>query len=184
MATGYNLVQPIVPFKQVVEPTKPEKFDYETDDLTAHSSGTYNLGAVDMHQLCKVTLTGIYNGSVWESKKDPLISISGKNTIVKRHVAKATYIGSIKEFWSRDDFEITISGVIYDDNNSYQEIKDLIEVCGKNAYVQVSCEFINAMQIHYLSIESFDLPFTPGEGNYQYTIKAVSDDNYQVLEKE
>src|SRR5690554_51238 len=45
---------------------------------------------------------------------EPLISVSGKNNIVKRSIAKSDgFVGTVKEHWSQGDYEITITGALY-----------------------------------------------------------------------
>ncbi len=42
-----------------------------------------------------------------------MITISGSHTIIKRNVAKSNkMIGTVKERWSQNDYEITITGVL------------------------------------------------------------------------
>ena len=81
------------------------------------------------------------NGDIWKADKDnlqffpvkvrrhgtndpyfqlpyePLISVSGKNNIIKRDIAKApNFVGTVKEYWSQDDYEISITGTLLGEN--------------------------------------------------------------------
>ena len=47
---------------------------------------------------------------------EPMITISGGNTIAMHKPAKAeNFIGTIKQHWTQDDYEITITGVLIGD---------------------------------------------------------------------
>ncbi len=48
------------------------------------------------------------DGDYWLLPCEPFITVDGKNIIVKRNVAKAKNMGSIKERWSQDDYSITV----------------------------------------------------------------------------
>src|SRR5690606_21160889 len=59
------------------------------------------------------------NGENFLLPYEPMIDIKGKNNIIRRNVAKwradisnLDTIGSIKERWNQDDYEITITGVL------------------------------------------------------------------------
>jgi hypothetical protein len=50
--------------------------------------------------------------------------------------------------------------------------------------VHIVCDLLNnVFEITRIAIESYDFPFTKGIENQAFTIKAYSDDNYQLLEE-
>lgn len=115
---------------------------------------------------------------------EPMISISGKNKIVRRSIAKAkNFIGTIKEYWSQDDYDITITGVFMGPNvigtmqdcfpiSDFQKLK---EYCQSPLGIQVKCEPLRILDINYLVVESFDFPFTKGGNVQAYELKCFSD---------
>jgi len=114
---------------------------------------------------------------------DPIISISSKNLITRRYVNKSQMRGSIKERWSQDDWEITISGVIISANGEYpvNTLKALRDFCNVPESVDVICPLFNEMDVQRIAIESIDFPFTKGVENQAFVIKAYSDSTYTLL---
>lgn len=113
---------------------------------------------------------------------DPFVSVSFRNIIVKRHVAKGRIRGTIKERWTQDDAEITISGLFIGNNDTIHESLALLHrYCSHAAPIEVHCPLLNDLEIFDIVIENYDLPHTKGEGNQAFTIKAFSDDVYDLL---
>jgi hypothetical protein len=124
----------------------------------------------------------------WDFPLDPVVSISGKNTIVRRDVLKKNNIGnrrgSIKEMWSQDDYEIEIAGVLMGVNGRLPEddIYKLRTYLEARKPLEVMGSLFNLFYIMRIVIESYSLPFTKGMENQMYTIKAYSDDNFDLLQ--
>lgn len=130
---------------------------------------------------------------------EPMISINGKNSIVRRKVAKAKSIGTdgktiggtIKERWTQDDYEITITGVLIGSiltGNSEQcfpraDFARLVEYMTTPKSLKVFCEPLQLLGINQIVIEEFSFPFTKGENVQAYEIKAYSDFDYKLLLK-
>lgn len=115
---------------------------------------------------------------------DPFISLSFKNTITRRQVAKGSTRGTVKERWTEDDVEITISGIfINSENTTPEEVSRLHEYFELHEAIEVECELLNSRYINRIVIESLDFPHTKGSGNQAYQIKAYSDDVFQLLVK-
>jgi len=115
---------------------------------------------------------------------DPFISLSFKNTIIRRQVAKGSTRGTVKERWTEDDVEITITGIfISDDNNMPEAVSRLHEYFELHESIEVECALLNSRYIYRIVIESLDLPHTKGSGNQAFQIKAYSDDVFQLLVK-
>lgn len=129
---------------------------------------------------------------------EPMITITSKNNVIKRNVAKQdpdknnTFQGTIKERWSRDDYQIQITGYLMGamlkgsvkDCFPIDDFKKLVEVLTSASSVQVTCPPLEQLGINYIVIEDFSLPFTKGENVQAYNIKAVSDFSYQLLIEE
>ena len=119
----------------------------------------------------------------WLLPYEPIITINGKNVIAKKQVAKGKVRGSIKERWSQDDYQISISGILMNPKGTGypgEDVKVLKRLC-EAAKVQVMCPLFEIFSIDQIVIESFDFPFTSGPFNQAYTIGAVSDDIYKLL---
>lgn len=126
---------------------------------------------------------------------EPLISISGKNVIAKRRVSKwnsestKQLTGTIKERWSQDDYEITITGVLIgsllrgnmEDCFPKDDFQKLRNILTHAKQVKVNCAPLELLGINNIVIDDFSLPFTKGENVQAYEIKACSDFSYNLL---
>ena len=113
---------------------------------------------------------------------DPVITLGFKNVITRRTVSKGTKRGSVKEHWTEDDVDITISGVFISTDGSYpKEVNQLREFFKQHTAIEVHCDLLNGHDINSIAIESFDLPFTKGTNNQAFEIKAYSDDAFNLL---
>lgn len=122
---------------------------------------------------------------------EPMINIEAKNIIAKRYVAKngSLNIGSIKERWSADDYDITITGTLFGmkERGKVEETypKDDMQIL-KNYFLsgealEIKSEPLQLLNINRIVIESMSFPFTKGENVQAYEIKAVSDFEYKLL---
>jgi hypothetical protein len=127
-------------------------------------------------------------GTGFKLPLDPIISLSCKNIIKRRYVAKSgknSNRGSIKETWSTDDYDIQISGVFINEDAALleQNLRSLRTYCESGESIHVTCGLLlDVYNIKRIVIESFDFPHTPGVENQAFTIKAYSDETYQLLE--
>lgn len=113
---------------------------------------------------------------------DPFISVSFKNIITRRSVAKGDKRGTVKERWTEDDAEINISGVLISENGKYPaDVLKLKKYFETRQAIDVQCRLLNDLDITSIVIASFDLPFTKGAENQAFTIKAYSDDVFNLL---
>lgn len=115
---------------------------------------------------------------------EPLVSISCKNIITRRTVAKAKDSGTIKERWSQDDYAVTITGVMTSaDENLYPQdyIRKLISLFDERQSIEVAQDILLLFGIKYLAIESASFPHTKGLNNQNFEIKAYSDNNAELL---
>lgn len=126
---------------------------------------------------------------------EPLISISGKNVIAKRRVAKwnaensKQLTGSIKERWSQDDCEITITGVLMgsllrgnmEDCFPRADFEKLKKILTHAKEIKVNCPPLELLGINFIVIDDFSFPFTKGENVQAYELKACSDFSYNLL---
>ncbi len=133
----------------------------------------------------------------WEDEQDwftlpldPIISITGKNIIIRRNVLKLSPYkenrrGSIKEIWSQDDYEVTIAGVFTGKNDLPEgDLRRLRAYCEARKTIMVESKLFTIFKITKLLIEDYNLPFTKGIQNQMYTLKTYSDDVFELLVKE
>lgn len=116
---------------------------------------------------------------------EPLVSITGRNIITRRQVAKGNARGSIKERWMQDDYSIKISGVLmsYKENRYPREdVEKLRRLCEASSLV-VECPLFEVFSINRIVVENYSFPFTSGLQNQAYEISAYSDDIYKLLIK-
>jgi len=118
----------------------------------------------------------------WLFPVEPMISLNGQNILVRRHVSKGTIRGSIKERWTQDDYTVRIEGILMSRDGRYPEddVKTLRSFC-EAGHVKALCPLLEIFGIGRLAIESWDIPFTAGQTNQNYTITAYSDDIYKLL---
>lgn len=117
---------------------------------------------------------------------DPILAVGGKNIIARRYVAKGSLQGTVKESWSQDDYDITISGVLIGDdakdlNGQVQALQSML-VCGESLAV-VNDLLNDGYGITRLVVDSFQFPHTKGLQNQAYTIKCYSDSSINILEE-
>lgn len=125
---------------------------------------------------------------------EPLINISSGNNIVKRNVAKQNekMIGTVKERWSRKDFEIQVTGVLIGSKmvGNAQTAFPRIQMIQLFDYLKHSKEIyvysypLSILGINKIVVEDYSFPFTKGENVQAYDIKLVSDYSYNLLIKE
>ena len=190
-ALGY--AQPMVlPFRNIVVVSKGSngKYAYEnTDTIRKPDEGKMEKGLSNLgDNFFQCPLSFMIDGVEWRLPVDPLVSVSGKNVIKRRYVAKSSNRGSIKECWSQDDYDVNISGVIIAEDavKLAEHLSNLRKVCNMAESVEIVSEFLNnpsTFGINRIAIESYDFPFTKGLENQSFTIKAYSDDSYMLLEE-
>ena len=118
----------------------------------------------------------------WLFPVEPMISINGQNILTRRQVSKGKVKGSIKERWTQDDYTVRIEGILMSEDGSYPDadVTRLKNFC-EAGHVKALCPLLEIFGISQLAIESWDIPFTTGRTNQNYTIQAYSDDIYKLL---
>lgn len=115
---------------------------------------------------------------------EPLVSISGKNIITRRTVAKSKEQGTVKERWSQDDYDVTIQGIVTEeDQEKYPKgyVQNLLNLFNERQAIEVDQEILFIFGIKCLAIESASFPHTKGLGNQNFEIKAYSDTPMELL---
>lgn len=118
----------------------------------------------------------------WLFPMEPMISVNGQNILVRRNVSKGKIRGSIKERWTQDDYSVRIDGILMGMDGKYPEadVAKLRSFC-EAGHVKALNPLLEIFGISQLAIESWDIPFTSGTINQNYTIQAYSDDIYKLL---
>lgn len=118
----------------------------------------------------------------WLFPMEPMISVNGQNILVRRNVSKGKIRGSIKERWTQDDYSVRIEGILMGMDGKYPEadVAKLSSFC-EAGHVKALNPLLEIFGISQLAIESWDIPFTSGTINQNYTIQAYSDDIYKLL---
>ena len=118
----------------------------------------------------------------WLFPTEPMISLNGQNILTRRHVSKGSIKGSIKERWTQDDYSVRIEGILFGEDGKYPEadVAKLRKFC-EAGHVKALNPLLEIFGISQLAIESWDIPFTSGTTNQNYTIQAYSDDIYKLL---
>lgn len=194
-------VLPTIPFS----PLKNEVVIYEADfDEIEEGKGYLNLTqnkadkpTPEAEQFFPLKFS-IDEGNTWFLLPyEPMINISGANEIIKRNVAKwhpdysNDFYGTIKERWTRSDYEINITGFLMGEKmkggvrdcfpmTDFWKLEEVL----KNARVRVACPPLEMLGINYLAVEEFTFPFTKGENVQAYSIKCSSDTSYYLLIEE
>ena len=185
MTSALGYAQPMVlPFGKDITVIANKRIEIVSQSELKSTEGLSNLG----DNFFQCPLSFMIDGEEWRLPVDPLVSVNGKNVIKRRYVAKSSNRGSIKECWSQDDYEISISGVIIaeDAEKLAVHLSNLRKVCNMAESVEIVSEFLNnpsTFGINRIAIESYDFPFTKGLENQSFTIKAYSDDSYKLLEE-
>lgn len=132
----------------------------------------------------KIKLSSEDENAWWLLPCECLISVNSKNILAKRNVAKSKLRGSIKERWAQDDYSISIQG-LFTKKDSYEypeaDLKKLRNYCEARETIDVLCPLFEIFKITRMVIESYDIPHTKGEENQNWTIQALSDDDWNLL---
>lgn len=118
----------------------------------------------------------------WLFPIEPMITITGKQIITKRQVAKGKARGSVKERWTQDDYTVKIEGVMMSQDGDYPEadVRQLRKFCEAGEVVATS-PILELFGISRLVIENWEIPHTSGRANQNYILSCLSDDTYKLL---
>lgn len=137
------------------------------------------------------------DSNYWTLPYETHIHITGKNTIIKRYIAKRKNpphknlgkFGSVKEHWNTDDYKIIITGVLLGaftngvmrDCYPIEDFQRLNDYLTSGESIEVYCPPLELLNIHRVVIESVEYPFKKGENVLAYKIQCYSDIDYAVL---
>lgn len=136
------------------------------------------------------------NGQKFLLPYEPMLNISSANNIVERTVAKAgndiKYQGTVKERWSRGDYEIKITGVLIGSiltgdvsqcfpKSDFEKLRDILE--SRKSW-GIQCEPLQLLGISKIVVYDMNFPFTKGENVQAYEISVKSDFDFNLLLEE
>ena len=118
----------------------------------------------------------------WLFPNEPMVSVSGGQALVRRNVSKGRVRGTIKERWAQNDYTVSINGFLSTADGSYpsDDVARLRAFC-EAGYVRCLSPLLEVFGISRLVIESWDMPFTSGSANQNFSITAYSDDIYKLI---
>lgn len=155
-----------------------DQFSSKTDE---ELSEIVRANALGVPMYCPMSLKIEGSREEWLLPYEPMVSVTGKNIIIRRQVNKGRVRGSIKERWVQDDYLIKIEGILIGDN-AYPEgdVAQLRKFC-EEAKVEVFCPILEIFGISRMVIENYDFPMTTGSTNQNYSLTCYSDDIYKLL---
>lgn len=136
------------------------------------------------------------NGQKFLLPYEPMLNISSANNIVERTVAKAgndiKYQGTVKERWSRGDYEIKITGALIGSiltgdvsqcfpKSDFEKLRDILE--SRKSW-GIQCEPLQLLGISKIVVYDMNFPFTKGENVQAYEISVKSDFDFNLLLEE
>lgn len=125
----------------------------------------------------------------WTLPFDPVLAVNGGNNIIRTDVlkqdnAQSERRGSIKEIWCQKDYEIQIAGLFMSKSEKDLPLDDLARLrmyCEARKVVEVECDLLEVFNIQRIAIETYEFVHTQGRQNQQFSIKAYSDDDFDLL---
>lgn len=110
-----------------------------------------------------------------------LCTVSRPSIIVKTQINQRN--GTVKEYITKDDFQVTINGIIVGTNGRYpeEEVLALRRIADAPVPIPVVSRFLNGMEIYNLVFEDCPMPQTAGGISKQdFTINAISDEPLEL----
>jgi hypothetical protein len=111
-----------------------------------------------------------------------LINVSMSKNIVTTAINGRN--GTVKEYVSDGDYNISITGGIFSISNQYPEtaVKILLQLLGSPEPLSVSSKFLQMFGIYKIAIQNYNLPQPQGLTNAQaFEISGLSDEPIELL---
>ncbi|MCA6489091.1 MAG: hypothetical protein IM569_13565 [Chitinophagaceae bacterium] len=110
-----------------------------------------------------------------------LCTVSRPSIIVKTQIQGRN--GTVKEYISKDDYVITINGIISGQNGQYPETEALAlqRIADAPVAIPVVSRFLNALEIFNIVVEDYSMPQTAGGiSKQEFTLNCISDDPLEL----
>ena len=132
---------------------------------------------------CPLLVRGMNETEWWQLPIEPVVTINGKNIVIKRQVLKVAGTkgerrGTVKELWTQDDYEVNIGGIFISNEAGHlpeRDIRRLRGYCEAREPLQVQSKLFTLFNIDRVVIEDYQFPLTKGMENQRFNIKALSD---------
>lgn len=187
-------VLPPIPFLPLKNTIKVDNTNLESLDYQVNEQWSAQETIDESKQFFPLSFSFTEKGTKWTFPYEPMINISSGNNIIKRNVAKQgdELIGTIKERWSRKDFDITVTGVLIgslltgEPEVSFPKAKmqELFNFLKHNKSIYIYSHPLEILGITKVVVEDYSFPFTKGENVQAYELKLVSDFSYNLFIKE
>lgn len=168
--------------------------DVNSEGYTINNNWSQAESVPESKQFFPLSFSFTEGGQKWTFPYEPMINVSSGNNIVKRNVAKQgkEQIGTIKERWSRKDFDISVTGVLMgsllkgtvEDCFPKKQLAALFDFLIYNKEIFVYSPLLEKFGITKVVVEDYSFPFTKGENVQAYELKLISDFSYNLLIKE
>lgn len=125
-----------------------------------------------------------YSLGKFQLPNEPIVEVRGGKRIVKTEIDGMD--GTFKELFSLDDYQVTIRGLIVqeDGSNNYPQeaVRTLRDFCELQHEVTINCEITNYFNIAQIVIESWEFPALEGfPGVQPYILNCLSDKDYKLV---
>ncbi len=132
---------------------------------------------------CPVQLGLKRDGSdLWTLPLEPVVSVKGGKTLIRRNIAKGQGLGTVKEQWSQDDYEISIDGLLQGDGVfPEQDMSRLDALLKAGQSLMIRSLLTDIVGVGLICISSWDYPATPGLENQAYRISGYSDQDFDLI---
>lgn len=110
-----------------------------------------------------------------------LCTVARPSIIVKTQIQGRN--GTVKEYISKDDFQVSINGIIAGQNGQYPEAEALAvqRMCEAPVPIPVVSRFLNGMGIYNIVVEDYSMPQVAGGISRQdFSINAISDEPLEL----
>lgn len=110
-----------------------------------------------------------------------LCAVSRASIIIKTQIQGRS--GTVKEYISKDDYSISINGIIVGENGQYPEAEALAlqRIAEAPVPIPIVSRFLNALEIYNVVVEDYSMPQTAGGISKQdFTIMAISDEPLEL----
>lgn len=135
---------------------------------------------------CPVRLGLKPDGSdLWTLPIEPLVSARGRKNIILSNVLKKKRQGTVKELWNIDDYEVTINGTLYSNQEGVypsEQIARLKKIVESESVVAIQSLLTDSLAIRYVVFTDWEFPDSKGVEWQEYRIRAVSDIDHELIE--
>lgn len=161
----------------------PELPEFDSVDQNTFYGLQKSLGAVDLLGrpiFMPTSMDGIL------LPNEPLIQIDGGYNLVRTTMVGSTgNQGTVKELMQRDDYKISIRGIIINQKSAKNfpedDFANLHKICVKGQRMTIDNAMCALLGIYDVVIENFSFPHTPSQNAQAYEINMWSDELFQLI---